>query len=502
MATKKYKVGDLRFGSKVLAPEDRKTILFLADLHLRHSGVGSQKKQIIYGTCHRYNYIDVGYIQNYDFSKITVQDMSQMLENNTGVQGADLKVIPYNIYDKSNPQKKQIDLLSMIEQLKPDALYHFTDPHSWYWLYQIQNLIRTKIPIMYYNIWDNLPYPKYNQKFYSCSDLIMNISKQTQNIVNQVTTNFPRKDWQTKYVPHGINMETFFKMGKNNSTLKNTKKQLGLDGYEFVLLFVNKNIIRKQATLIMQAWKWFVKNYLTQQERKKATLIMKTQVNYGPGMPLSVYAQDVIHDDEVNIMFINSGLEQEQLCALYNIADGVVSFSTAQGFGLSTAEGLACGTPFIAPVIGGLQDQMGFENQKSQLYINDVKTPSNCYGKYKKHKSWAYPIWITATGATGSQPTPYIYQMYGNIEDLVLAMKSLWETPKQERDKNGLEGREWMQNQEIRMSSELMCKYMVKYIDQMFQNWKPKSKINMYKAQVVVKDTNAGAYNPISKEWE
>lgn len=502
MVVKKYKIGDIRYGSQVLNPKDRKTILFIADLHLRHSGVGSQKKQIIYGTCHRYNYIDLGYIQNYDFSKTIITDMSKEIESKTGVEGADVKVIPYNIYDKENTQKLQSDLLQIIDQFKPDALYHFTDPHSWYWMYEIESLIRSKIPIIYYNIWDNLPYPKYNQRYYSCSDLIMNISKQTQNIVNQVCVNYKREDWQTKYVPHGINMETFKPMSKRNPVLKNLKKQLNVDNFDFILLFVNKNIVRKQAVLIMQAWKYFVKEYLTKQERQKALLIMKTQINYGPGMPLKIYAEDVIQDDEVNIMFLDTGLEQEQLCALYNLADGVVSYSTAQGFGLTTAEGLACGIPFIAPVMGGLQDQMGFEDKDGNLYVNNIQLPSNCYAKHTKHKSWVYPVFPKATGATGSMITPYIYQMYASLEDMVQAMRLLWNTPKEQRQKIGLQGRNWMQTQEVRMSSELMCKYQIKYIDEMFQNWKPKSKINMFKAQPINKKTNSGSYNPVTKRWE
>jgi len=48
----------------------------------------------------------------------------------------------------------------------------------------------------------------------------MNISKQTQNIVNRVCINYKREPWQTKYVPHGINMETFRPMGKNNTDYK------------------------------------------------------------------------------------------------------------------------------------------------------------------------------------------------------------------------------------------------------------------------------------------
>jgi glycosyltransferase involved in cell wall biosynthesis len=39
----------------------------------------------------------------------------------------------------------------------------------------------------------------------------------------------------------------------------------------------------------------------------------------------------------VDIKFISEGLNQEDLVALYNCSDCVVSFSTAEGFGLSSA---------------------------------------------------------------------------------------------------------------------------------------------------------------------
>jgi hypothetical protein len=39
---------------------------------------------------------------------------------------------------------------------KPDAILHFTDPRFWGWLYSIEHEIRQNIPLMYYNIWDDL----------------------------------------------------------------------------------------------------------------------------------------------------------------------------------------------------------------------------------------------------------------------------------------------------------------------------------------------------------
>ena len=502
MATKKYKVGDIRNGTTVLFPEERKTILFISDLHLRHSGLGSQKKQIIYETCHRYNYIDMGFIQGLNpKTQYGLQDISQKVQNETGVSDANVKILPYDIYGQ-DPNKKQKDLLNYIQQFKPDALFHFTDPHSWYWMYEIEHFIRSKIPIIYYNIWDNLPYPKYNERFYSCSDLIMNISKQTHNIVNNVCINYKREPWQTKYVPHGINIETFRPLGKNNAAYKNVSKILKRQDYDFIFLFVNKNIIRKQAVLVMQAFKYFVNSYLTPEQKKRTCLIMKTEVVYGPGMPLNIYQEDVIHDPSVDIKFINQGLTQEELVALYNCADCLISCSTAEGFGLSSAQAMACGKIFIAPVIGGLQDQMGFEDENGKLYFNNPKVPSNCYRTYKKHKPWVIPIWFTGLGATGSMATPYIYEMYCRLEDLVQAMKKAYEMSIEQREKAGMEAREWMQKEEVKMTSEWMAQSMVENIDEMFKHWKPKKEYKMFIGSPIIKNTNAGSYNPIKKIWE
>lgn len=501
MSTKKYKVGQFRNGTQVLPKNQRKTILFLSDLHLRHSGLGSQKKQIIYQTCHRYNYIDVGYIQGITAkTKYPIQDISSKVEASTGVKDASVLVLPYDIYGNQSG-RKQSDILGMIQQLKPDALFHFTDPHSWYWLYQMQHVIRNKIPIIYYNIWDNLPYPKYNERFYSCSDLIMNISKQTQNIVNNVCVNYKREPWQTKYVPHGINTQLFRPLGENNASFKRFKQSSGAGNYDFILLFVNKNIIRKQAALVMQAWKIFVDNFLTEQEKKKSMMIMKTQVIYAPGMPLNTYMDEIICDRSIDIKFINQGLSQQDLVNLYNSADVVVSYSTAQGFGLSTAQALACGKPIIAPVIGGLQDQMRFTDQNGKLYINNKQVPSNCFKTYTNHGQWVKPLWVTAQGATGSLTTPYIYQMYCSLQDLVMAIKHMYDLGKEKRKEVGLKGRQWLVSQQSMMSSSNMAKSMVLNIDQMFKNWIPKRHFKMFQGKPINKNTNSGYYDPIKKVW-
>ena len=57
-----------------------------------------------------------------------------------------------------------------------------TDPRYFTWLFQIENEIRSKIPIAYLNIWDDYPAPAYNKEFYESCDALLGISKQTVNI--------------------------------------------------------------------------------------------------------------------------------------------------------------------------------------------------------------------------------------------------------------------------------------------------------------------------------
>jgi hypothetical protein len=76
--------------------------------------------------------------------------------------------------------------------------------------------IRRKIPIIYLNIWDDYPAPRYNEAYYESCDLLMGISKQTVNI-NKLVLGDKAKDKLIKYVPHGLNHEIFRPLDKDDS---------------------------------------------------------------------------------------------------------------------------------------------------------------------------------------------------------------------------------------------------------------------------------------------
>ena len=90
----------------------------------------------------------------YDKGKIF--DLSSDLKEQFGVDDAYCKIYPVDGY--GNP-----DLLREILNIeKPDAIMIYTDPRFWIWLYEMEHELRQSIPIFYYNIWDDLPYPRWN----------------------------------------------------------------------------------------------------------------------------------------------------------------------------------------------------------------------------------------------------------------------------------------------------------------------------------------------------
>ena len=127
------------------------------------------------GTCQRYNWFQVGAAINHpELGKLA--DISQDVSKETGVPDPYVRVLPYNGYGD------EMLIRQIIQNEKIDAIMIYTDPRFFIWFFQIEHEIRQKMPILYYNIWDNLPYPWYNKPYYQSCDALFSISKQTLNI--------------------------------------------------------------------------------------------------------------------------------------------------------------------------------------------------------------------------------------------------------------------------------------------------------------------------------
>ena len=101
-------------------------------------------------------------------------DISASTNEQAGIDDSSVFIYPVDDYGTPDIIKSIMDIE------KPDAIMLVTDPRYFTWLFQMENIIRKKIPIMYLNIWDNLPAPYWNLPYYSSCDLLMSISKQTK----------------------------------------------------------------------------------------------------------------------------------------------------------------------------------------------------------------------------------------------------------------------------------------------------------------------------------
>ena len=125
------------------------------------------------------------------------------------------------------------------------------------WLFEIEREVRSKVPIIWYNIWDEYPAPLYNRDYYDSVDTLLGISKQTVNI-NKLVLGDKAKNKIIKYVPHGIDDKVFYPMDTNSKEFKTFKTQtLKNRPLEFLFFFNSRNIHRKHPHDLIYAYRMF-----------------------------------------------------------------------------------------------------------------------------------------------------------------------------------------------------------------------------------------------------
>jgi len=478
-------------GFEHIPKEQRKNILLLSDDLRLTSGVGVVSKKFVTGTAHRYNWFQVGAAINHPDKGKRI-DVSEDINKYLGITDSKVIIQPSDGY--GDP-----DLIRfLLNEFKFDAILHYTDPRQWIWLYNMEHELRQKLPIFFYSIWDAPPAPMYNLTFYQSCDWIGCISKQTVNLIKNVLQDFPTKSHQITYVPHGIDETEFFLITEENSGQMreievNGKKELrndydsmqqykkdifGKDEFDFVVLYNNRNIKRKNPGDVILAFKTFC-NKLTKEQAKKCVLIMHTQIVDPNGTDIAAVGQAIAKDN--NIIYYDNRLAPNVLNYLYNISDVTINLASAEGFGLATAESLMTGTPIIATVTGGLQDQMDFVDENGNPIQFTFDWPSNHDGRYRNHGKWVYPIYPAARGLVGSPPTPYIFDDRGRWEDAAEGLLYWYNFGREKRKELGLLGREFMMKDEVGMRMGEMCRRFMQDMETTWSNWQPRERFELIK---------------------
>jgi glycosyltransferase involved in cell wall biosynthesis len=461
----------------------RKKILLLCDDIRMTSGISTMAREIVIGTAHHYNWVNIGgAITHPDKGKRF--DLNADTNQHAGIDDASVFLYPTDGY--GTPEL----IRQMMEMEKPDAIMMFTDPRYWVWLFQMEHEIRKKIPIIYLNIWDDLPYPMYNKSFYESCDTLLAISKQTENLNRAVLGPELSAERVIKYVPHGINHKIFFPITTEHPeylALQEFKKNLYQDKeYDFTLLYNARNIRRKSVPDLMLAWKIFI-DRLPKDKAEKCALVMHTQRVDDNGTDLPA-VKDMIFGNlpQYKIIFDENKYPSNIMNLLYNSIDGCALVSSNEGWGLSLTEAMICGKPIIATVTGGMQDQMRFEDENGEWVKFTEEFGSNHRGKYKKHGKWAYPVFPSNLSLVGSVPTPYIFDDRAEPFDIATAITELYATKMygpEEYEEQCKAAHEWVHSEESMMTAESMSKNIIEGIDETFNKWEPRYAFELINVQ-------------------
>jgi len=373
---------------------DKKIKVFvLSDMILSPSGVGTQTKYMIDALVKtgRYQFVCFGgAIKHQSYEPIKVEEY-----------GDDVIIYPVNGYGSAE------SIRSVLRTHKPDMLWFMTDPRFYEWLWDIENEIRPLIPMIYYHVWDNYPYPKYNKPHYESCDVVVSISKVTDDIVRTVAPTV-----EAYHIPHAVDNDIFSKKG--DIELSAFKKEHGLDQGKFTVFWNNRNARRKQSGTVI----WWFNEFLKKVGKDKAKLIMHTDIRDPHGQDLPAIIQELgLTNGEV--VFSTAKLPSKYLAMLYNCADCTINIADAEGFGLGTLESLSCETPIIVTMTGGMQEQ--------------VTDGENWFGVGLEPAS---------SSIIGSLQVPFIKEDRVSEKDFVDALLKLYNMSKEERDNLGKAGRE------------------------------------------------------------
>jgi glycosyltransferase involved in cell wall biosynthesis len=463
-----------------LPQNERKKILLICDDIRVHSGVATVAREIVLNTAHHFNWVNIAGAINHP-EKGKRFDISADTNTNAGITDASVFLYPVDGY--GNP-----DLIRQMLQLeKPDAIMLVTDPRYFDWLFAMENEIRKQCPIIYLNIWDDFPTPLYNKAFYESCDALLAISKQTK-LINELVLDEKRGNKIIEYVPHGLNEKIFKPIEDTDPTLVEFKKQM-FEGEQkdFVLFFNSRNIRRKQIPDTMLAFRYFL-DRLPKEKAEKCAFVLHTEVISDHGTDLEAVRKVLFSDYPNSIYFSTNRLDPQQLNMLYNIADAQILLTSNEGWGLALTEAILAGTPIIANVTGGMQDQMRFEDEEGKWFEPSPKVPSNHTGKYKKHGEWAFPVYPTNRSIQGSPLTPYIWDDRCNAEDATEQIIKIYEMGREKAKSLGLKGREFALN-EGGFTGEIMGERAIKAIDQLFNTWTPREKYELINCNEIKEDT-------------
>ena len=366
-----------------MAVNGKKKILMLSDHALSTSGVGVQSRFLINGL------VDTG--------KYTFRQFGAAMKH----QDYRVKKVSDDFIIKPTDGFGDPDMLRLaLATENPDMVLIFTDPRFFHWLFAMEDEIHQTCPIGYWHVWDNKPYPEFNDMYYEATDLLACHSHHTYE---QIHPKYPEK---TYFVPHTVPSDVYYEFTEDE---KSRAKEKWLPNKQdwFTGFWINRNARRKRPNDLLWAWSKFVDRLEQEEGHRKAVLLMHTDPfdQEGPNL-LALREYFGLQD---NVVFSTERIGFEQCNEYYNIADFTINVSHSEGFGLSTLESMMTGTPIIAPMTGGQTRQVVDHRTGGQ---NGIALP------------------IEFQTMVGNQSVPYILEDYVSTDTIAEALLDMYHIKK------------------------------------------------------------------------
>ena len=367
-------------------PKKKYKILTLCDHPMSTSGVGVQAGLLFNGLINtgKYKFVSLGGAMKHADYRVMQPS-------------ADIIIKPVDGFGS----KEQVRQLLLSE--RPDALFIFTDPRQFIWLWEMADEVRQICPIAYWHVWDNGPYPAFNKVWYDSTDLINCLSHKTFEMVKP---NFPER---TNYIPHAFPKEMYFPMAEEQ-VKSISRDKFGDRADWFKVLWVNRNATRKLGADVISCFSQFLDTLEKKYGHRKALMIMHTD-------PYDMEGANLVEVSSLfglkdHVMFSTEKLEAKDMNLLHNLCEVNVNIAKAEGFGLSTLIHMMTGKPIIALKTGGMTRQVvdyrdGFEH--------GVGIP------------------VTSQILVGSQMVPYIYEDFCSNQLVVDAFMKIHDMTTEEK---------------------------------------------------------------------
>jgi len=366
---------------------EKKKVVILSDHALSTSGVGTQTRHLVNGLLEKNHWTFRQFgaaLKHTDYETVVVNE--------------DFIIKPIDGFGDRNLLR-----LALATE-KPDILLIFTDPRFFIWLFEMEDEIHQICPIAWWHVWDNEPYPEFNQVLYESTDLINCHSHMTYELIND---NVPGR---VNFIPHAVPDNVFFPMS-STERLSYKRQILGDERIDhFVAIWINRNAKRKRPSDVIESWKVFLDKLEATEGHRNATLLMHTDPydQEGPNLIKNCQHHGIIN----NVYFSTERLDFDKINVLYNISDTCINISYAEGFGLSTLEGMMTGCPIVAVKTGGLTRQVVDHRDGSE---NGVALP------------------VEFRSLVGSQQVPYIYEDYVSCDTVAEGLLKISQLSRDEK---------------------------------------------------------------------